>query len=336
MRAKSYLVVFIIFGLLLAASVQWILRGRAPNAELLKGEVSAVGAEAPSQNVRAQAPQKATKAPALFGAKSQSVAKEQVPTAPPLTPTHAYKGIEGLTLRLNHPLLFDVAQVQGLAATSRSFYVSSVDPGQRIAFLYQVRRDTYSVAQVRMLQRETRYRLGGLHLGAELLWAPLAGDEGDDHSLVLGIDPRYLEVKRSFEVAERIAALAEGAGGQLYGINARGDLFYEWAPDGREVRRTPNPSGVAYQDMEVVRGSLVCAGVEPTGGVLDVLDPAGFTILRRHHVDALSPGKNQVTRKGFAFAEGEFYFLPDDGPNPMLMTYVLEGVDLDTFVPHVP
>jgi hypothetical protein len=43
-----------------------------------------------------------------------------------------------------------------------------------------------------------------------------------------------------------------------------------------------------------------------------------------------------VTRRGFAFAEDEFYFLPDDGLNPMLMTYVLEGETLDMFVPHTP
>ena len=336
MHAKSYLVVFIVFGLLLAASVQWILRGRAPNTELLKGEVSGVETEASGQIVGTPAPDKATKAPARLGAKGQSEAPEEAPSSLPLTPTRVYKGIEGLTLRLNQPLLFDAAQVQGLAATAHSFYVSAMDPHERIAFLYEVRRDTFTIAQMRMLQREDAYRLGGLHMGTELLWAPLAGDEGNERSLILGIDPRYLEIKLSFEVAERITAVAEGAEGHLYGINARGDLFYEWTPDGRELRRAPNPSGVAYQDMERIHNSLVCAGVEASGGVLDVLAPSDFTILRRHYVDALSPSGNQVTRKGFAFAEGEFYFLPDDGLNPMLMIYVLESETLDTFVPHIP
>jgi len=337
MRFKSYLVVLIIFGLLLIAVVQWTLRSRTSSPELLKGEIAAVGAEAPSQNGSAQAPKQATKkAPRLFGAKSESATTDQTPVAPSPTPTHAYKGIKGLTLRLNQPLQLDAAQVQGLAATARSFYVSSVDPQQRIAFLYEVRRDTFAIAQVRMLQQGSKCYLGGISLGAELLWAPLRGDEGDDHSLILGIDPRYLEVKQTFEVADRIAAVAQGADGRLYGLNTRGDLFYEWAPDGHEVRRTPNPSGVAYQDMEGVRGSLVCAGVDETGGMVDVLDPSDFSILRRHYVDALSPGGNQVTGKGFAFAEDEFYFLPDDGLNPMLMTYVLEGETLDMFVPHTP
>jgi len=331
MHFKSYLVVLIIFGLLLVAAVQWTLRNRTSSPELLKGEIAAVGAAAPGQNEAAQAPDKATKAPGLFGAKSATT--DQTPATPSPTPTRAYRGIEGLTLRLNQPLQFDVAQVQGLAATARSFYVSSVDPQQRIAFLYEVRRDTFAIAQVRMLQQGSKCYLGGISLGAELLWAPLRGDEGDDHSLILGIDPRYLEVEQTFEVADRIAAVAQGADGRLYGLNVRGDLFYEWASDGREVRRTPNPSGVAYQDMEEVRGSLVCAGVDETGGMLDVLDLSDFTILRRHYVDALSPGGNQVTRKGFAFAEGEFYFLPDDGLNPMLMTYVLEDTSLEDLVP---
>ena len=334
MRLKSYFVLFVVFGLLVALTVQAILRGRAPSTESFKGEVSGGATALPSAEAQSAAP-KPTKAAGKAGVRSQSAAKEGTPTLALVAPTHAFTGIEGLTLRLTHPLQLEVAETQGLAASARSLYVSSVDPRQRVAFLYEIRRDTYTVAQVRMLKQGGQYHLGGLHLGAELLWAPLSGDEGDPRSVILGFDPLYLEVKRSFEVGERIAAVAQGDDGHLFGVSARGDRFLEWTPDGKELRRAPNPSGVPYGDMEVVRGSLICAGVDQAGGVLDVVDPASLTILARHRADAISPGRQWVTRKGFAFDREAFYFLPDDGPNPMLMTYALDNMTLEECVPSL-
>jgi len=127
--------------------------------------------------------------------------------------------------------------------------------------------------------------------------------------------------------------VAQGENGHLYGLNDDSTMVFEWTAQGGEVRRTPNATGARYQDMDVVRGSLVCTGADPNGGVIDILDPASLTLLVRHRCHARTPNGHLITSKGFAFAEGTFYFLPADGEFPMLMSYTLDDVTLADYVP---
>lgn len=242
-------------------------------------------------------------------------------------------GIEGLTLRLSRPLMFDVPRVQGLAADAQFFYIAASDAKQEHAILYQVYRSSYSIAKEQRLQSGDKNVLGGMHMGSEFLWAPLAQKDAAS-SLVLAIDPKTLEVRRSFSVPDRIRAVAQGQDGHIYGFNYGSSFLYEWSIEGKTLRKSPCAVGVQYQDMEIVRGSLVCTGMNQNGGiVIDVIDPASLSLLVRHRGNALSRAQNIITRAGFAFFKGEFYFLPDEGTRPMLMTYVLEGTTLEAYVP---
>ena len=126
-----------------------------------------------------------------------------------------------------------------------------------------------------------------------------------------------------------------GDDSNLYGVSTDATLFYEWSFDGRELRRVPNASGAKYQDLEIVRNSLVCTGEDRNGGVLDIVDLGSLSLLVRHRIGARSPGQRWISSRGFAFADGEFHFLPDDGARPVLFTYGLDSVTLESYVPSL-
>jgi hypothetical protein len=335
MRFRSYLTILVLFALLVAAAFFTLRRA---------GILSALGlmqAQPMPASTTAATKDSALVAgsPAATGQKAAAAAAKSPSVTP--TPPQPTGSSQGLALRSSRALLFDIAQVQGLAVTPRFFYVAASDPVKRTAFVYQVRRDTLAVTQIRALQRGARYHIGGVQIGGGLLWTVLTAEDRADGlhpsepSVILGLDLQYLDTKRSFEVPDPIRAVAMGDDSYLYGVNTNATFFYEWSLDGRELRRVPNASGAKYQDLEMVRNSLVCAGEDKNGGVLDVVDPGSLSLLVRHRIGARSPGQRWISSRGFAFADGEFYFLPDDGARPALLTYGLDGVPLENYVPSL-
>lgn len=244
-------------------------------------------------------------------------------------------GIPGLELRLTRPLMFDTYKVRGLAAVPDFFYVASIREDTQQGILFQVRRDSYIVAQWQAFEWDGKYRFGGLHLGPDGLLAVLAGGPQDATSVVLRIDPQTLGVLGSFNVSDQIRAVVQAENGHIYGINESSEFFYRWDTDGRLIQRSANEFGTSYYDMTVIRGSLVCSGYwrDQGIGVIDVIDPNDFSLLLRHPVYARSLDGRWVTQVGFDYVNGEFLFLPDEGENPMLLTYVLaEDKKLEDFI----
>ncbi|MEA3407317.1 MAG: hypothetical protein U9R48_04465 [Chloroflexota bacterium] len=261
-------------------------------------------------------------------------------------------GIEGLSSLPVSSLMIDAARVRGLAVSERFFFVSSFDPNRRVGYLYKIDRESRGVAQIRTVKEDGRYQLGGLYVSADSLLVPLAGDETDPVSSILTLDTRYLEIQDAFSVGCRIQAVARGADGLIYGYSPDASVFYAWTPTGEEVRKRTIYTEAEYHDVEFLQGSLVCAGVENRkatlpgnmrsifhvdgqGGVIDVIDPQTFTLLVRHRCYTRTPDQQWVTSRGFAFFDGMFYFVPDEGHFPTLMTYVLDGVTLSEYVPSV-
>ncbi len=244
-------------------------------------------------------------------------------------------GIEGLSRLPVSALMIDAPSVRGLAVSARFFYVSSFDPARRVASLYKIDRENHSVVHVRTLKEDGRYQLGGLDLRGDSLLVPVAGDEFDSGSSILLLDTRHLEVQRKIEVGDRIRAVAQGTDDLVYGINFDSSIFYTWTPTGEEVRRKAIYDQVEYSDIEIVQGSLVCSGVDSHSGVLDVIDPYGFTLLVRHRCYTRTPDQQWVTSRGFALFDGVFYFVPDEGHFPMLMRYVLDGMTSSEYIPSV-
>ena len=246
------------------------------------------------------------------------------------------KGIEGLSLQLSRPLMFNVARIRGLAASERFFFVSSYDPEQSVGFLFKVNRDTLSIAQVRKLKEGGRYQPGGIDTSSGLVWVALTEGGDANDSVILALDDQYLETQRSFRVGDCIRAVAVGDSGDVYGFNCDANAIYEWTPEGQELRKAPNAGGASYKDADFVRGSLVCAGKDAgEEGLIDVLDPGSLSLLVRHRCYALSSQGRLITEKAFAFADNTFFFVPDQGEWPMLLSYVLDEVRLEDYVPSV-
>ncbi len=325
------LVIFVVILVVLALSVRRNITG----TEAAQPAAGLAAAPAPPTAVaQAAAPEShlgAFKAK-LFAQPQQN--QEAQPMAAVPLPTMPNTGIEGLTLRLSQPLMLKASRARGLAANERFLYAATYDPTLQSATIYQLHRASGTVAQVRNIQRDGKFVLGGIHAGA-MLWAPLASGDKDGPTLILGINPQSLEIERSFEAPDYIAAVAQSADGRVYGVNDGSAFFYEWSADGQLLRQVANASGASYQDMEVVLGSLVCAGLDRDGGVLDVIDPRSLSLLARHRCNTRLSDESFVTHKGFAYADELFYFLPEDGDLPKVLVYALDGQVLDRYVPSV-
>jgi hypothetical protein len=321
MKPKSCLLQFVFFVILmvvLAASVRRCLTTRE-------------GAQP-----QASAPTVSASLPSVLALLSRGSGDATVAPVATATPDPDRVGIEGLGLPAMRPLLFDIPRVRGIEVADNVLYVASYDAGKKVGMLYQVSQESYTIVQVRTYAEDGFYRLGGLHLGSQLLWTALSADDAGRGSLIVGLDPQQLHIVERFAVPAPIRAVAQAEDGTLIGAGEDGATLYAWGADGALLRQQADSVDVSYEDMDVIRGSLVCAGKgEGDGnvGVIDVLDPASLTLLARHRVYAKSPAGQTVTGRSFGYYEGRFYLLPDQGEFPMVMVYRLEGVPLEDYVP---
>ncbi len=279
---------------------------------------------------------KVTQAQVASSPAPKSGAKTSQPKKATSTPTPVVlpvRNIEGLMLHLSQPLLFEVSGVRGLAVGPDFFYVATSNPQSQQATLYRVRRDTYQKDGSRNLAIGSMSTLGGIHLGQDLLWVPLSQGAPAPATLILGLDPVTLETKHTIALNGQIMAVAQGMDGLMYGIDAESAAFHVWNLEGKELQKADSRTGLRYTDLEIAKGRILAVAVTEveTGGnkemcgVIDVLDPVDFHLLARHLSHARSVHGNQVTRSGFAFADEEFYFLPDEGKMAMLLTYRLDN-----------
>ncbi len=269
-----------------------------------------------------------TTPPSVAGVGGDGVAAALAATTLP-TVARPPAGIEGLQLQLSRPLMFDIGALGGLAAEGAYLYVAAWDASAEAPMLYQVEGDSQSIAQVRALSEEGVTAVGGIDAGGGRVWAPLVRGAGDSR-LILGVDAATLEVRELFEAPLGVVALAVGAGDRIYGVSADGATWLEWLPDGTPVREVAAVGGVRYSDLAYAGGSLLAAGSDGHQGVVDVIDPLGFSLLVRHACD----GGAWVTGGGLEVTEEVVLLLPEGGSRPSVLTYVPEG-SLAEFAPSV-
>jgi len=287
---KSCLVQLILFGVLVVALAMGIKRFVGPKFSSLKMAT----------------PEKAAVSTQAGDAHPVPAEQQSSPTAT----LPVQRGIEGLVpqLRLSLPLPWPGARIQGLVVSEKYYYVAAQDGAQQKAFIYRMLRTQPGKGQLRVISQGPFFEVGNLVKGRQALWTAVASSE-KNQTLLLMIDPVYLGTLRSFLVNDYITAVVETEDGHLYGFNDRLTTIYEWAPTGEEIRRKPFAGGGYYYDIAVVRGSLVCAGVDPQGGVLDVIDPGTLTLLVRHRCLGFSKDGQPLTSGGFDVQDGTFYFL---------------------------
>ena len=221
--------------------------------------------------------------------------------------------------------------VQGLCVSEDMFWVSSVDRRERAGWVFRVDRQTLKVAARRRLAFGPQYHPGGMQKVGGDLWVPVAEYRPRSSTTLVQLDAQTLETKRSLALDDHIGALAADGDATLYAVNWDSRQFYVLDERGTVVRRVDNPTSVAYQDIEWHDGRLMGTGQATLGerrsGVVDVIDPATWRLVRRYELQGrLRSGKGHFGREGFSRWREDFYLLPEDGPNSTVYRFGVASV----------
>jgi hypothetical protein len=219
------------------------------------------------------------------------------------------------------PLRFDTYHVQGLDVTERFYFVTSVDRKQNRGWLFKVNRKNAELHSKMELTDGTLIHPGGIQFDGRYLWVPNAEYKRDSRTMICGVDPDSLEIRRSFSVDDHIGAIASDGRNLVYGVNWDALNFYTWDFEGHLKQKVDSPTSMAYQDIKYFAGKLLCSGHKGGNSAIDIIDPESWTLTKR--IDLPRDGwKKTLSSEGMAY-NGNLYFLPDDGPDSKIMIFTL-------------
>lgn len=219
------------------------------------------------------------------------------------------------------PLRFATHHVQGLDLTERFYFVTSVDREQKRAWLFKIDRQNGRLNSKTDLTDGLWIHPGGIQFDGRCLWIPNAEYRRESRTMVYGVDPNGLGIRRSFPVDDHIGAIASDGKNLLYGVNWDAVHFYTWDFDGHQLSKVDSPTSVAYQDIKYFAGKLLCSGLKNGQSAIDVIDPESWTLARRIDLPR-DRWRSPLSREGMTF-DGNLYFLPDDGPDSHILIFAL-------------
>lgn len=219
------------------------------------------------------------------------------------------------------PLRFDTYHVQGLEITKQFYFVTSVDAEQRRGWLSRVDRQNAGLISKKELTNANFIHPGGIQFDGRFLWIPNAEYKRESRTIIYGIDPDSLKIRRSFSVDDHIGAIASDGENHLYGVNWDALCFYTWDLNGNQTNKVDSPTSIAYQDIKYFGDKLLCSGHKGGNSVIDVIDPESWTLVKRINLPE-DGWKKTLSREGMAF-DGNLYFLPEDGPESNIMIFRL-------------
>lgn len=219
------------------------------------------------------------------------------------------------------PLRFSTHHVQGLDLTERFYFVTSVDTKQKHAWLFKIDRQDGHLHSKRDLTDGPFIHPGGIQCDGRYLWIPNAEYRRESRTIICGVDPNSLEIRRSFSVDDHIGAIASDGKNLLYGVNWDAIHFYTWDFNGHRLNKVNSPTSVAYQDIKFCAGNLLCSGHQDGQSAIDIIDPETWSLVKRIDLPQ-DRWKTNLSREGMAF-DGNLYFLPDDGPDSHILIFAL-------------
>lgn len=223
------------------------------------------------------------------------------------------------------PLHFPAHHTQGLVVTDTAFFITAVDLWRRRGWLFRVRRDTGRPTQRVDLTEAARIHPGGLSFDGRWLWVPNATYDRHGATRILALRPDDLRVAHSFVVPHHVSLVAADGQGRLYGTDWNSKHFYVWDHAGNLLERVASPTGVAYQDCQVVAEHLLCGGYRnPYRGMIDLIDPVRWRLVHRINAGRTAAGL-LLTREGLAFHDDRLYLLPGDGHLADVLAFRLAG-----------
>ena len=219
-----------------------------------------------------------------------------------------------LTLVRTTGLHGDTHHVQGIDFDQQHLWVTSVDKTNRKGYLQEFSMPQGEAVRTVEVTAGDRFHPGGLMVEGDSLWMPLAEYRRASTSFIQKRNLRTLELEAQFEVGDHIGCVAAGPG-ILIGANWDSRDFYIWDRSGRLLRKVPNPTTNAYQDMKFVDGELVASGLLPgKAAAIDWLEYPSLRLIRR-----LTAGKSDrgvpYTSEGMAIRGGRLLLLPEDSPS---------------------
>jgi hypothetical protein len=219
------------------------------------------------------------------------------------------------------PLRFDTYHVQGLEVTEQFYFITSVDRKQNRGWLFKINRKKADLHSKMELTDGALIHPGGTQFDGRYLWIPNAEYKRESRTMIYGIDPNSLEIRRSFPVDDHIGAVASDGRNLLYGVNWDAINFYTWDFEGHLKQKVDSPMSMAYQDIKYFAGKLLCSGHKGGSSAIDIIDPESWTLTKR--IELPRDGwKKTLGSEGMAY-DGNLYFLPDDGPDSKIMIFTL-------------
>ena len=114
----------------------------------------------------------------------------------------------------------------------------------------------------------------------------------------------------------------------VFGLNWDSRQVYYFDLTGKLKEKRDNPTGVAYQDIDYWDGLLFACGSTKIDdkrlAVVDGLDPKTCELQTRYELRGASKnGFSDFSREGFAKLYGDFYLLPEDGPQSTVYRFAL-------------
>ncbi len=216
------------------------------------------------------------------------------------------------------PLAGETYHVQGIEIEGSRLWVTSVDKIGRRGLLAEYSLPGGHLVRSVQIQDGDRYHPGGLTSDGDSLWIPVAEYKRNSKSVLQKRSKRTLEVEATFAVADHIGAVALTPEG-LVGANWDARDLYLWDKHGKQIRKVPNPSSIAFQDMKYVDRDLVGSGLAADkSGAIVWMEWPSLRVSRRVIAGHTDRGI-AYTQEGMTIRKGKLWLLPEDGPSRLFV-----------------
>jgi hypothetical protein len=208
----------------------------------------------------------------------------------------------------------DTHHVQGIEVAADRVWVSSVDKDARKGYVQEFDLASGEPRRSVEVTSGVRFHPGGISGDGDSLWVPVAEYRRASSSVIQKRRRDTLKLEFQFEAADHIGCIA-AAPDVLIGANWDSRDFYIWDRTGRLLRKVPNPTPNAYQDLKFIGGRLAASGLLPgRQGAMDWLAYPSLRLERRVTAGATSRGVG-YTSEGMALRGDRLFLLPEDTPS---------------------
>lgn len=224
---------------------------------------------------------------------------------------------EQLRLRDVIRLEGETYHVQGIDVRGSRLFVSSVDRQEKRGLLFEFHLPSGRRVRSIEIHRGALYHPGGLMMEGGSLWIAIAEYRPHSQSVIQRRHLKTLSLEASFPISDHIGAVAVTPD-HVIGANWDAHELYVWRRTGQLLRRIPNPTGIAFQDLKFVRGQLIGSGVRNGAAVIAWMRWPSLELVREIH-----PGRTDrgvaFTQEGMALAKRRLWLLPEDTPSRLFV-----------------